>query len=274
MQIWFLTPAAIGYLIQFILSLAITAYLIQHIISRKDRDSHLLLLVGFLVAVTLFVGLLFLDASALPSPRLYIVYLENAVLAAALTLLLQFAYHFPTLYPSRKREAKVVLWLSVLYLFYETQYALYRYSLLWWQGIVDYRPAGADYALAMFFAWTPLAFFFQSIAADERPIHWFRKFWTPKNLGARGARSFALIFIPLFTLSIVNVLRAFSVISTSTYSASLSLGILITMFLFASAYLNFLPENTSFLGKISGATLTLLLAALGLVGWTVTPSHV
>ena len=122
--------------------------------------------------------------------------------------------------------------------------------------------------------WVPVAFLRQAIVADERPIHWLHKLWKPQGLGAHGARLFALIFIPLFALSIINILRAFSFISTTTYSASLSLGILITLFLFASAYLNFLPENTSFLGKLSGVTLTLLLAVLGLVGWAVTPAHV
>lgn len=274
MPILFLTPASIGYLTQFIMSLAITVYLIQRLISHQDRNTQAELLGGFFAVVTLFVGLLFLDAAALPTPRLYFVYIENTVLASALVLLLQFAYRFPTLYPRRKWEAIFVLGLSLLYLFYEAQYAVYRYALLLGQGDVDYRLPQADYALAILFVWVPVAFLRQTIAADERRIHWLHKLWKPQGSGAHGARLFALIFIPLFALSIINILRAFSFISTTTYSASLSLGILITLFLFASAYLNFLPENTSFLGKLSGVTLTLLLAVLGLVGWAVTPAHV
>ena len=46
------------------------------------------------------------------------------------------------------------------------------------------------------------------------------------------------------------------------------------LFLFATVYLNYLPENTSFLIKLSGITLTLLLFVLGIVGWVVTPVHV
>ncbi|PJB65844.1 MAG: hypothetical protein CO094_08835 [Anaerolineae bacterium CG_4_9_14_3_um_filter_57_17] len=267
----YLTPASIGYLTQFILSLAITVYLVQRLIPRKNRNTQIALLTGFFAVVTLFVGLLFLDAVAL---RLFFVYLENTVLASALALLLQFAYQFPAFFPSRKRESIFVLGLSLLYLFYEAQYAVYRYSMLLGQGEVNYRPPQADYALAILFVCVPLAFFRQAIAADERSVHWLRKLWKPQGLGARGARLFALIFIPLFALSIINILRTFSFISTTTYSASLSLGILITLFLFASAYLNFLPENTSFLGKLSGVTLTLLLAVLGLVGWAVTPAHI
>ncbi len=274
MQTWYLTPSSIDYLTQFILSLAITVYLTQRLLVHNNRSTQTILLTGFFSSITLFTALLFLDAVALPTPRLYFVYLENTVLAGALVLLLQFACHFPILYPSRKRESVFVLGLSLLYLFYEAQYAIYRYSLLLGRGDVDYRLPQADYALAILFVCVPLAFFRQTIAADERSIHWLRKLWKPQGLGARGARLFALIFIPLFALTIINILQDFSFISTTTYNASFSLGILITLFLFASVYLNFLPENTSFLGKLSGVTLTLLLAVLGLVGWAVTPAHI
>ena len=211
----YLTPASIGYLAQFILSLAITIYLVRRLISHKNRNTQAELLGGFFAVVTLFAGLLFLDAASLPTPRLYIVYMENTVLGIVLVLLLQFAYRFPTLYPRRKWEAIFVLGLSLLYLFYEAQYAVYRYSLLLGQGDVDYRLPQADYALAILFVWVPVAFLRQAIVADERPIHWLHKLWKPQGLGAHGARLFALIFIPLFALSIINILRAFSFIYLS-----------------------------------------------------------
>ncbi|MBI5964575.1 MAG: response regulator [Chloroflexi bacterium] len=270
----YLTPASIGYLTQFILSLGITVYLLQRLIPNKDRNMQTGLLTSFFAVVTLFVGLLFLDAAALPAQRLYFVYLENTVLGIALVLVLQFAYRFPASFPPRKWESILALSLSLAYTLYEAQYAIYRYTLLLGQGDVDYRPAGADYVLAMLFVWVPLAFLLQALSADDRSIPWWRKFWKPQGLGARGARLFAFIFIPLFLLAIINILRAVTIISTTTYSAFLSLGILVALWLFASAYLNFQPENTSFLGKLSGVTLTLLLAVLGLVGWVVTPAYI
>ena len=270
----YLTPASIGYLTQFILSLSITVYLLQRLILYKDRSIQTGLLTSFFAVVTLFVGLLFLDAAALPTPRLYFVYIENTTLGIALVLLLQFAYRFPASFPSRKWGSILALSLSLAYTLYEAQYAVYRYTLLLGQGDVDYRPPGADYVLAILFVWVPLAFLLQTLSADERPLPWWRKLWNPQGLGARGARLFALIFIPLLALTIINILRAVSFISTTIYSASLSLGILIVLWLFASAYLNFLPENTSFLGKLSGVTLTLLLVVLGLVSWAVTPAYI
>ncbi len=270
----YLTPASIGYLAQLILSFSITVYLLQRSIIHKNYSTQTRLLTSFFAAITLFVCLLFLDAAALPAQRLYFVYLENTVLGIALVLLLQFAYRFPASFPSRTWGSIFVLGLSLMYTLYEAQYAVYRYSLLLGQETVDYRPPFADYVLAILFIWVPLAFLLQVLSADERSISGWRKLLKPQGLNARGARFFAFIFIPLFLLAIINILRAASFVTTTTYNASLSLGILVTLWLFVSAYLNFLPENTSFLGKLSGVTLTLLLAVLGLVGWVVTPVHI
>lgn len=273
MPIFFLTPASIGYLTQFILSLAITVYLAHRLRKREQWIGHTLLLTCIFGFSSLFVGLLFLDAILLPAPRLFAVYLENTVLGVVLVLLLQFAYRFPSLLPRRKFESEVVLGLSLFYTLFEAQFAVYRFFLLLGQGIVDYRSPEADYALAAFFVWLPVVVVRQIVAADERPVLWLRKLWQPQGLGARGARTFSFVFILLLVLSIIAILEGLSLIPTNVYYVSLSLGILAATWLFATAYLNFLPENTSFLVKLSGVTLTLLLAVLGLVGWTVSPTY-
>jgi signal transduction histidine kinase/DNA-binding NarL/FixJ family response regulator len=275
MQSLYLTPASIGYLAQFILSLVISLYLIYRFGRIRNHSTQILLLTGFFCVITLFVGLLFFDAALLPMPRLYIVYLENTILGIALTLLIQFAYHFPTLFPRRKWESYTALGLSLLYTLYEAQYAVYRFSSLLGQtGTVEYRPPQADYALVAIFIWVPISFLRQSISADERRVNWLRKLSNPQGLSARGARSFAFLYIPLIILGTINILRGTLAISTTTYNIFLSLGILTVLFLFATVYLNYQPESTSFLVKLSGITLTLLLFVLGVVGWVVTPDHV
>jgi PAS domain S-box-containing protein len=270
----YLTPASIGYITQLILSLAITIYLAGRLRKQENRSPQTILLTAIFAVSTLFVGLLFLDAASLPAPRLQIVYLENTVLGVMLVLLLQFAYRFPAYFPKRKWEAYGLLAASLLYTLYEALFALYRFSLLLRQGRVEYRPPEADYALAALFIWVPIVFLRQAITADERSVSWLRKLWQPQGLGARGARTFALVFILLFALSIVAILEGFSSITTTLYSAVLSFGILVAIWWFATAYLNFLPENTSFLVKLSGMTLTLLLAVLGLVGWSVSSAYI
>lgn len=273
MPTFYLTPASLGYLTQFILSLAITVYLTGRLRKQKNRNPHSSLLTSIFALSTLFEGMLFLDAAFLPAPRLVLVYLENTVLGIVLVLLLQFAYRFPALFPPRKWEASVLLGVSLVYTLCEASFAVYRFSLLMGQGIVDYRYPEADYALAALFVWVPVVFLRQALVADERRLHWLHKLWQPHGLGARGAHSFALVFILLLALSILVILEGFSSIPTTLYSACLSFGILVAIGWFATVYLNFLPENTSFLVKLSGVTLTLLLAVLGLVGWAVSPAY-
>ncbi|MBI3173790.1 MAG: response regulator [Chloroflexi bacterium] len=270
-QSLYFTPASIGYLTQLILSLGITLYLFSR---ARGGSVQTRLLAAFFASVTIFVGLLFFDAASLPGPRLYAVYLENTVLGVALVFLLQFIYRYPEQFPARRWGSLLAFSLSAAYTLYELQYAIYRYSLLLQHDTVDYRPPIADYALAAMFAWVLAAFLLQTVAADPRPVAWWHKLWKPQGVGAHSTRLFALIFSPLFMLAIVNILQTESVISATTYNASLSVGILVTLFLFASAYLNFLPESTSFLEKLSGGTLTLLLMVLGLAGWVVSPAAI
>ncbi|KAF0107826.1 MAG: two component transcriptional regulator LuxR family [Anaerolineaceae bacterium] len=269
----YLTPASISYLTQFILSVLITAYLASRLRRRENRSASAALLAGFFAAVTLFIGLLFLDVTLLPTPRLAVVYLENTVLGIALVFLLQFTYRFPALYPRRRWESYVALGVSLLYAFYEAYYAIYRFSILR-QGWVDYRLPQADYALAVLFAWAPFVLFRQAASADERPVHWMRKLWQPQGSGAQCGRDFALIYLMLLALSVVNLLRGASTVSTAFYNASLSVGILVVLWLFATVYLNYQPGITSFMVKLSGVTLTLLLAVLGIAGWVVAPARV
>lgn len=272
MYTWYLTPSSIGYLAQFTLSGFIAIYLAQRLRRRENRGIQSFLLAGFFVAVTLFIGMLFLDVTVLPTPRLRIVYLENTVLGVVLILLIQFAYRFPVQFPYRKLESYLALGLSLMYTLYEAYFAVYRFSMLG-QGTVEYRFFQADYALVVLFGWVPVLLLFQAVSADERSVHWLRKLWRPQGTGSQSARNYALIYLLVSVLSVVNLLRGFYIVSTTFYNVSLSIGILTALWLFAVVYLNALPGSTSFMVKLSGLTLTLLLSILGIFGWVATPVY-
>jgi len=107
MSLFYLTPASISYLIQFILSLAVTAFLVYCLWNKpQNKATQLILLTGFFAAITVFIGLLFLDAAFLPFPRLLAVYAQNSVLALALIFLLMFAYRFPRPFPEHRWESR------------------------------------------------------------------------------------------------------------------------------------------------------------------------
>lgn len=269
---FYFTPAAVGYLTQVILSAAITLYLLGLFQKRKIWTVQAGLLIGFFAFTTLFVTLLFLDAAFLPASRLYVVFLENTVLGILLVFLLQFAYHFPKRF--LKLESRLALAASLGYALYEIWFAVHRYALLLRQGDNSYRPQEADYPLALILLWIPLAFLHQCVAADPRPLPWWRKLWKPQGEEARGAREFASIYGILFLLGLINILRAYSIVSTMFLNISLSVGILSVLWLFASRYVRFVPGGASVLTKLSAVTLTLFLAAMGVVGWVVSPAYV
>jgi DNA-binding NarL/FixJ family response regulator/signal transduction histidine kinase len=270
----YFTPASIGFLTQIILAFLISIYLYVIFQKGKNWNAQTILLVAFFISIALFVGLLFLDAAFLPAPRLYAVYLENTVLAIALTFLLQFAYRFPNQFASRKIESHLALGLSLVYLIHEAQIAFYRYSELLTHGVVNYRSPEDDWMLACVLLWIPIVFIRQSLSADSRPIFWPFKLWNPQGDGARRAREFTLIYILTFGLGYINILRTLSSVSTAFYNISLSIGILIAMWLFASRYIMVVPGGASVLAKVSVITLTLFLAMIGTVGWIITPEHV
>jgi signal transduction histidine kinase len=270
----FLTPASIGYLSQFILSLAIFLYLAWQSSRYEKKDRQLLLLLAVFAAVTVFVGLLFLDATLLPAPRLYAVYLENTILGILLLLIIQFAYHFPAQYPQHRIESYLALLSSGLYALYEAYYACYRYYELLSAGNVNYRPAFPDLVLAVIILWVPIAFLRQCVAADAREAAWWKKLWNPQGREARTAQLFARVFAIFFLLGIVNLLRTWFLISTTFYNISLSIGILVMLGLFALNYINYLPGPTSFFVRLAAVALTLQLAILGTIGWLAMPTFV
>jgi hypothetical protein len=238
----YVTPAAIGYLTQFILSSVITAYFLSRF---RNRNAQLLLLTIFFCLITIFIGLLFWDAVLLPFPRLLIVYAENTILALAFIFLIQFAYQFPKSYPKRRCLAKISLIISSIYALCEASYMIYRYYNLLIKGIVYYRPPILDGMILIVLLLAPIAFLMQCITTDPRHISCFDKLMHPQGKDAKGARTFFFIFGFLLYLGIINYQRGAFVITTEIYNLSLSVGILFILCLFASNYINFMPGGVS-----------------------------
>jgi len=301
----YLTPAAVGYLTQIILISAIVGFFAYHTLRRRHLDgaAHAGLLTAFFAVTAAFVLELFFEAASPPARRLQVVYLENATTGLILILLLQFAYHFPDLLSQRKWEARLALGLSALYTLFEAGFAAYRFAALG-QGRVYYRPPWADYALVLGFLWVPVVFMRQAVRASRQELaagvmpagcrrstdpdrlrpasaadggpeprrSGLAHLWRPQGQAARATRSFALVYLLPVGMALANLLRGYRLIPAGLYHASLSVGLLLSLFFFAVAYLNALPETTAFMVKLVGVTLVTLLAVLGLVGWEITPA--
>lgn len=268
----YLTPAAISYLTEIALSGLITIYLGLRL-RRSDPNRPTRWLVSFFASTTLMLGLSFGDVGLAPSWRVFPVFLLNTAVAFCLLFLLVFAYNFPRLDPRKRWEFLFVLSLALFYLSAEAWFALVRYGLLS-EGKVIYRTWSADYMLAGGFAWVPLVFLRQALFADPRPIGWWLKLRQLQGNEARAARSLAAVFLVTLALTVVNVLRAWSIIPTALFQLSITAGLMLSLFATANIYLSALPEETSFMVKLSGATLTILLLILSGVGWVIAPVHV
>lgn len=267
----YLTPAAIGYGVQVLLALLITGYLVWLTRHATSRFLHLRLLIGFFGWLTAFLLFLFFETALLSNGRI-VLYFINVALAIALLFLLQFAYYFPALPEGWRVEQRVVLWLSVLYALGETIYAFYRLVILLGLQQVLYRPNWADYVLLALFLWVPVVFFRQLIL--QRPgVPWWKVLWQPKMALARGLSSFVVIFLVAALLNVVTIFRSFYVLPAAVANSVISVGILVTMFSFAMAYLSAQPLPTSFITRFSGIFLVALLSFLGGVAWGVAPSY-
>jgi DNA-binding NarL/FixJ family response regulator/signal transduction histidine kinase len=280
---------------------------------RPDRPTHAGLLTGFFAATTAFILELFFEAASPPARRLQVVYLENTTTGLILILLLQFAYHFPDLPPRQKWEARVALGLSVLYTLFEASFAVYRFAALG-QGQVYFRPRWPDYVLVLGFLWVPVVFVRQAVRASRQARAGARRavdvtdlmpagcrrstdpdrlrstsaasggpeprrpalahLWRPRGRAARAARSFSLVYLLPVGMALANLLRSYRLIPAGLYHASMSVGLLFSLFFFAIAYLNAIPETTTFMVKLVGGTLVALLAMLGLVAWNIMPTYV
>jgi PAS domain S-box-containing protein len=252
----FLTPASISYLAESILALAITIYFLSRAIKNKrdgtlTRPHHLFVAAYFLI--TVLCSLFFWDASSLPAQWLFPLYLENTVLALALVILVQFAYHFPTRDPKRNIEEKIALAFTLAYFLWELGVSIRRYGLLLQDGQVEFREIYLDYLAAGEFAWIFFIFVWNAL----------------KDRHDATSRRFALIaLIPLWLVILESQSLSYEFILGNS-----SVGILAALFLFAFNYAISLPEATSFMAKISGTFLISILAILSAIAWIITPIY-
>ena len=275
----YLTPAALSYLTQLILAALISIYFFTLARRQAQPPPHLYWLTAFFWGITAFVATLFLEAALPATPRLPAVFWQVPFLAVSWFCLVQFAYRFPTLPPTLRREARMVSALVGLYAVWEVGFVFHRYQQLRF-GLVEYRIDWTDYLLLAVLLLAPLIFLRQIIhhcPAPDRSRFWLlrlgRVWRNPPTPACRALYDFALIFLFVATLGVFNLLRTYYHISVALANAAISFGILIALALFALAYLNQREETTSFMVKLVGITLTTMLGILGVAGWVIARPH-
>ena len=270
---WYITPASISYLTQFILALTIAVYLAFLVRRLRLQNAEIIptrLLCFFFSSTTIYAALLFLNVSLAPPLRFYALYWEMPAVALVFLFLLQFAYRYPSLAPRQKWEVRIVLILSLTHVLWETWQAIYRWRLLAHQN-VQWLPELSNLPPALFAIWLLVVLIRQTIRSSNNHTRqvWWKALLKPQGQPARTLRAFMLLFITLPVLSVMDFARGYFLIPNEIREIAFSLGILLLMFTFALAYLNAVPETTTFIIRLVGFSLVTILTIVGAVGWLI-----
>lgn len=254
----YLTPAAISYLNQFVLALLITSYLGFMLFKRerRSRPRHSTLLFAFFLSVTVFSLLFFLNVAFLRTERLSVIYLDSLALGISLVFLIQFAYSFPVPEPMQRGERRIALLCGGGYCFLEAGFTAWRLILLH-QGTVIDRPALLEALPILGFLWVVIVFVRDHVQRKSMPTR----------------HRFALIFLIPLWLTVLSLLNTLDKIDRPFLNINMSVGILLSLFLFALNYLAAQPEMITLTTRFAGAFLTSMLTILGILPWLVAPAY-
>ncbi len=177
-------------------------------------------------------------------------------LAIAIFALAQFAYRFPVAIggPVERAVATALLWGYVLV---ETAVAFAR-ALAAAQGDVQYRSSHLDLFLLAALCWLLVVLVRQRLSA-RGTVH------------AAAARGFLGIGLMMMAQCLTLTLRSYALLADSIaelINCWLFLGQIAGM---ALTYLNTMPERSSFMVKLSGISVTMLLVLVVGLSWLVSP---
>ncbi len=275
MPIFYLTASSIGYWTQLVLVLVVTGYFVFVVWRswrRGERPTQMLLMVCFAASVVCLMSLLFFEVSVHPDWRWHAVFLQNVAVALSLLSLLQFAYRFPSPDPKTRTESFIVLSLSLFYLLWEVYLAVQRFQLLA-QGQLRFRAAAADYPLLVSALWTLVVLLRQAVRLSTAGPgqSWWYRLLHPQGRSARSARAIALVSLVFAVPMLVEMAIPYVFIHPGRHELIFSLSMLLALIGFVVVYVNHLPQRTSFMAKLTGVSLVVVLAVLGSIGWMILP---
>ncbi|MBN2001924.1 MAG: GAF domain-containing protein [Anaerolineae bacterium] len=277
-----LSPPAIGFLPIFIVQLSILAYLF----ALKNKSTPTWLFTGWiacmaLVSVSKLLGHSFYD----PCGGYVNWFGGMGGSLAGLIFLLQFTYHFPrSRFP---REARAVLIASLVVTFgilalvvYEALtppiFHLYDFEQFVY-GIVHSRYDRALVSVNIFGFLHPAGYFWallvclRQVGHNAQPGlgHFLRALWRPLGTEAQSARAFTIAIVGALLPVIASTLES----KRLSPLGSLTVTYLLAMFVLVVTYLNHSPEPASFLVKLVGIVLVILLSVVGVSNLVILDLH-
>jgi len=236
----------------------------------RHKQTHTWLLAAVILCFTLMISLFGIMLTVADSGSIF-TFSAIVGIDVSIAILVQFAYHFPE--NDKPREARLVLMLSAPVPFISVFLLIWSLpydSQGWYVSFNRVMLTAIAFQILRIFAifWL-FAIWLRRILAYERSssASLLQKLLWPGNPTAITIRAFVVTFslTAFLPISIVCVYLGFLDLDQL---ASLFVGIIILIFvLFFFTYINYQPEQTSFIVKLVGTTLVFVLAAITTTGY-------
>lgn len=269
---FYMTSDATVVLTYIILSLIILFYLLK----LKNKSTPARLLILFFMGMTVYFITLFVFDTAPPHIKLWFRPMQYLTFLLALVFLLKFAYAFPRPLESQRIEAKTVFIISILTTLAGTVLYIY-YLYINTSANQTPAPTSALLLMAMFFIfellWCILVFLRRTIYLSTEKSN--RSRWQillkPNGKLAWASRAFALLAAIPLAAGMSVFLLALGIFSQLVVDISILLAM--TFFYFTSmvVYLNHAPETSTFMVKLVGVSLVIVMVFLGTVTMLLEP---
>ena len=265
----FLTPASISFLAETLIFLIITIYLVL-IKSRSIANYWLAGFYAVMVTASLAgffgVSILFWYSNA--------IYIHDAMVVTALPLLIQFAYNFPVINPQRKRQSRVVLIISIVFIIltiFSTLIKILNPAFITFPEISTLilsiiQLLGILFTLFIFFDLSKQI----SNASDTR--NWFKQLLNPDNRISFAVRSFIIVLITLILIWTTGLILSVLNYKSAAFFVS-TLGTVWVFTILVITLVNQTKQKEFFLIKFFGIILLTVFTGISASSWLAAPTN-
>ncbi len=281
----FWNPLSITWLIEAVLALVIACNFVARLVRGMKAGNIVyidVLLTLTFIGATIAAGLQLLSAALPAVPGNYVLPWAGPLAAFSVASFVLFCFNLNRPQNSSKLVHALLFTCLAIYFLADVYVAVERHFLLN-QGIVEYRqnwlpvPIGTTFILCpIFLAWSFFRWQRRNESGWREKSIWahFVTLLLPLELNDKEAskiRAFFLSSLIPFLIGVVLFARSQGFIDWTTALVVACWLYLLFLATFALAYLNYVPEQTSFRTKLSGISLTGLLCVMCGVSWLVGP---
>lgn len=285
---FFWTPLSITYLITLILSCLIAAFFCHQIFQAKRTQQNFHTALRLFICLSAYsVSMIFQLLSIILHPDYRNIPLPWVAPAAVIGMagFVLFFYHLQRPAGWGRLGGRILIGVFAVIFCIEAYVAAFRHLLLL-DGVVEFREAWFDINFTIFYFTAHIFLLGYMIDALARTsgnsrlgsvlpaiaaLFWWRK---PLPPDVRTARIFFYVATIPFLIGLVTLGRSYGVLDWRTTELLDAWFVTLAVCSFTLAYLNYIPEYSSFRVKLVGASLTTVLLIMSVVSWLTGPAFV